>query len=285
MYLPKDNVNIGNYNFQKDFAISLWYNPKTSNNDTFQGIFIKVNVVALYNGTATVNNLQFVIVQNGTTVRINIGTTKLTANAWYHLVITKNGTNLKIFINGTVANDSTLETDTVDTNNNNLYLGFSNSNYNNDIQTDDFQIFNRALSAEEVFALYLNRANTPKYYNLNNYELENTNNVLFGCPRGGAYTLNNLNKQSIGKLNLYFGSITFGSDASGGNMYLMIDGITSLNNVYVFSEWKIKDTSTGKIGIFSNTSLWLNIDNSSQYLQSADCAGKTMEFILITMPI
>lgn len=36
---------------------------------------------------------------------------------------------------------------------------------------DDILIFNRALSEQEVLALYLNKANTPKYYDLNNYEL------------------------------------------------------------------------------------------------------------------
>ena len=38
-------------------------------------------------------------------------------------------------------------------------------------QLDDFQIFNRALSEQEVQALYLNKANTPKYYDVNNYKL------------------------------------------------------------------------------------------------------------------
>jgi hypothetical protein len=37
---------------------------------------------------------------------------------------------------------------------------------------DDLLIFDRALSETEVQALYLNKANTPKYYNINNYNLK-----------------------------------------------------------------------------------------------------------------
>lgn len=38
---------------------------------------------------------------------------------------------------------------------------------------DDILMFERTLSETEVQALYLNKANTPKYYDLNNYELGN----------------------------------------------------------------------------------------------------------------
>lgn len=59
---------------------------------------------------------------------------------------------------------------------------------------DDVMFFSRALSADEVQAIYLNKANTPKFYNLNNYLLDNRSAVpaengtnLF--TTGGAYTL------------------------------------------------------------------------------------------------
>jgi hypothetical protein len=42
---------------------------------------------------------------------------------------------------------------------------------------DDFQIFDRALSDTEVLALYLNKANTPKYYDINNYNLKQIKNI------------------------------------------------------------------------------------------------------------
>lgn len=37
---------------------------------------------------------------------------------------------------------------------------------------DDVLIFNRALSEQEVLALYFNKANTPKYYDINNYAID-----------------------------------------------------------------------------------------------------------------
>ena len=42
----------------------------------------------------------------------------------------------------------------------------------NGAQIDDYQIFDRALSETEVKALYLNKANTPKYYTLTDYQIE-----------------------------------------------------------------------------------------------------------------
>ena len=37
---------------------------------------------------------------------------------------------------------------------------------------DDFQIFDRALSDKEILAIYQNKANTPKYYDLSDYKLK-----------------------------------------------------------------------------------------------------------------
>ena len=49
---------------------------------------------------------------------------------------------------------------------------------------DDLLIFDRALTEKEVVALYNNKANTPKYYNLNNYKLPAPPTT------DGSYTLN-----------------------------------------------------------------------------------------------
>lgn len=42
---------------------------------------------------------------------------------------------------------------------------------------DDAQIFDRALTENEVMALYLNKANTPKFYDINNYNLKQIKDI------------------------------------------------------------------------------------------------------------
>ena len=42
---------------------------------------------------------------------------------------------------------------------------------------DDLLIFDRALSETEVQALYQNKANTPKYYDINNYNLKQIKDI------------------------------------------------------------------------------------------------------------
>ena len=56
---------------------------------------------------------------------------------------------------------------------------------------DDFQIFNRALSDTEVQALYQNKANTPKYYDLSDYKMPSKQNTELSAPitiAGQSYT-------------------------------------------------------------------------------------------------
>ena len=95
----------------------------------------------------------------------------------YHIVLVANNTQTKLYINGQSINGS-YSNQTYSTLGKNWFqIGRQASSSSNYIYTkadiDDFQMFDRALSAEEVNALYLNKANTPKYYDLNDYRIEN----------------------------------------------------------------------------------------------------------------
>jgi hypothetical protein len=91
-------------------------------------------------------------------------TNVLTTGAWYHIVGTydaNGGTNnLKIYINGTVVNQTTA-TGTAVGNSANLAIGANSwctgDYFNGTI--DDVRIYNRTLSAQEILAIYNNQTN------------------------------------------------------------------------------------------------------------------------------
>lgn len=103
----------------------------------------------------------------------NIDTTKM------HVVVIFDATNTKLFING--VQYSLIRQNIVSWNQNSktrqfFYIGKKAAdgggfNYSN-TTIDDFQIFDRALTEAEVMALYLNKANTSKYYNRADWKLE-----------------------------------------------------------------------------------------------------------------
>ncbi|MDP3948490.1 MAG: LamG domain-containing protein, partial [bacterium] len=80
--------------------------------------------------------------------------TSFSQNVWYHIVGVKNGATLTLYVNG-----SQTETVTVanpkKTGSAPLYFGRrANGSYAAFMQLDDVRIYNRALSAAEIYALY-----------------------------------------------------------------------------------------------------------------------------------
>ena len=95
---------------------------------------------------------------------------QLTANTIYHLVVICGTANIKVYLNGILV--TTINVTVVD-NINRLFIGALTSSGSNGFygMIDDFQVFDRALTDTEVQALYLNKANTSKYYSLADYKL------------------------------------------------------------------------------------------------------------------
>lgn len=110
----------------------------------------------------------------------------------------------------------------------------------------------------------------------------------FDCPRGGTYTLNYLIKQQIGDVALYIGRVTIGSNASGGNIFLNVDGLRGSTHNICGGQWNIYGTSYSGI-VYSaygtgNTSLWLQIGSTSARLQTSECAGQSIDFSFMAIP-
>lgn len=94
---------------------------------------------------------------DGTSAGVSGNTQNLTTGIWYHLVGTYDGTSLKIFLNGVQDGSTSVSGKTVAANTDLLYFGKMNNGsfpYWVDGSIDDVRIYNRALSATEVQALY-----------------------------------------------------------------------------------------------------------------------------------
>lgn len=94
----------------------------------------------------------------------------------YHIVLIADDTSTSLYINGKKITGTYISSDTGSgTQGRNWFqIGryYSSSGWLYSKATiDDFQIFNRALTEEEVLGLYLSKGNTPIYYTLKDYQL------------------------------------------------------------------------------------------------------------------
>ena len=94
-----------------------------------------------------------------------------------HIVFVANDSNSKMYIDGVQKNFTTIGSETTQSGDSTiLQIGkWSQANTYSKADFDDFLMFDRALSEKEVQALYQNKANTPKYYDLSDYKLKQVN--------------------------------------------------------------------------------------------------------------
>ena len=174
---------------KKVFTVSCWVKNWDKVNTTY------LDIINDWFTTASSNVLlEFASVSSGTTIYFYIPSDngirryRVTASvinfnnfdtSLMHVVGIFNGENTALYINGEnipLTFDTEVElSDTIKARQNfqfgRIYDG-SSAVYNKADAFDDFQIFDRALSDTEVQALYQNKANTPKYYDLSDYIVE-----------------------------------------------------------------------------------------------------------------
>lgn len=174
------NINIGtNFQLNPNFTISIWVNPDNNTQNLQNDIISKYGQFILRNGASWGNYLMFYLYGKDTVLLsgVNLGNL-LTPNVWTHIVITREELSCNVYINGIKKQNYVLSDNTIRQNDNPLTLSGSPSSINQRIQSlDDLLIFDRALSETEVLALYQNKANTPKYYDINNYNLKQIKDI------------------------------------------------------------------------------------------------------------
>jgi hypothetical protein len=110
------------------------------------------------NGYTTANAFTFGFNGGCNNADLNSGVVPVPGQ-WYHLVGTYDGTTIKIFVNGSLANSAALST-TIGTNTLPLYIGENSQqtgrHWSGSI--DEIKVFDRALPDNEVYSMYLNES-------------------------------------------------------------------------------------------------------------------------------
>jgi hypothetical protein len=183
-FLNEKTVSMGDYRLNNNFSLSVWVKPDNETTGLTGQILVKANHVIIRNGDENDALLKVYMYKSANEgYRIDVSSL-LPANVWTNIVVVKNQNSCSVYLNGILVKTQTVYAEMSSTTNT-MFLGYNNNTRPQSL--DDFLIFDRALSDTEVMALYLNKANTPKYF-LGNSELPApSGNVPF--TTGGAYNL------------------------------------------------------------------------------------------------
>nr|MBQ2233695.1 LamG domain-containing protein [Treponema sp.] len=183
--LYKNSIVAANFTTPQNFSVSIWCKPENNTKDVEQNI-VYSNSFIMRNGAPWGNFFMaycFTQLEDGTyddALLRSPAMRLLDPNKFTHIVLTKDKNILKLYIDGKLEDSQTRyseimrKTDVI-------YLGNTNNGKNQDL--DDFQIFDRALSDQEVLGLYLARGNTPKQYTMADYQLDNSSGKYYGYEK------------------------------------------------------------------------------------------------------
>lgn len=205
----KDFIDAGNDSsliIVNEITIDLWVNPQPGQEECFSvgrdngnyGILGSVNAAEgtltwsyqLRYGAPELCSLGFQLNTVAGGKWVDVGT-NLTTDEWTHLVMTFNGTTIKLYVNGLLNETNHFASTTISVNTNNKLLighagwGESNTYYNGSI--DELKIHDRAISQEEVNASYNNNL-----YRLN-HNFTGLANGLYNYSAYAIDTSGNLN--------------------------------------------------------------------------------------------
>ena len=116
----------------------------------FSGIAINKELCyRIYVGESNTTNLSARI-SGGWGALTGPGATNLVANKWYHSVVTADGTNQKLYLNG-IQDYTSANSFVSTTNSNHLYIAtYGGGSYFCNCQISQIKLYNRALSAQEI---------------------------------------------------------------------------------------------------------------------------------------
>lgn len=132
-------------------TIAAWINPTVINNfNTLVEKYDSTHGYYLYAPT-DVGGMRFYT----NTVFVNSTASILKANVWQHIVMTYNLANVNFYVNG-VAQGTPAKTDAMPAGTNQMNIGTSSSVGSQSYfgQIDDFRIYNRVLTVQEIQDLY-----------------------------------------------------------------------------------------------------------------------------------
>ena len=182
--LYKNSKVEANFTTPQNFSVSIWCKPENNTANVLQNI-VWSNSFILRNGASSGNYFMaycFTQLEDGTydSAILSSFMGLLDPNKFTHIVLTKDKNILKLYIDGKLEASQTRYSEIM-RKTGVIYLGDTNNGKNQDL--DDFQIFDRALSDQEVLGLYLARGNTSKQYTMADYQLDNSSGKYYGYEK------------------------------------------------------------------------------------------------------
>lgn len=178
-FLNRKYASLGTqFNLTPNFTLCAWVKPDNNTSALMGDIFRKTSQFVLRNGSSSDNFFMCFLYDDSGTAILNKERISdlLPANEWSFITFIRNNLKAYVYINGNQEKEFTLPNTTLNISNYDFrIMGDTNTRPQS---MDDFLIFDRALSEEEVKALYLNKANTPKFYDIADYNIENIDSLV-----------------------------------------------------------------------------------------------------------
>lgn len=168
------------FNFSNNFSISFWIKAGNTSNNLINYILNMANVLAIKNGDTNKNYVSMILYDDSGNIILNDDVNicpLFSATEFSHFAIVKSGTKIKFFLNGELVNTQTLTTSNIKTTQNNLVIG--NSSNTRQATIDDLNIYSKALTDEEVYALYLKNGKLEQNYSYEDYLADQKANLVF----------------------------------------------------------------------------------------------------------
>lgn len=205
-------------NSNSSFTISLWIKFDTDypmEEAATTGIVRVGQYQGLFGLCKRGSNIEFYARDSSVTRYVS---TPIETGMWHNIVVVYNGTThiATLYDNGsskgiTEPNIANFQFGSNETNwniwGNAVISGSGDASVNKKATIDDLLIYDRALTDSEVMALYLNKANTPKYYTLNDYELSTGLDDVETRLDDVETELSGLETESVGTLRKFCGDI------------------------------------------------------------------------------
>ena len=229
----KSYIDMGNDSemaISNDLSLDLWVKPAVGQEFCFNGTLGNFGILGSVSGADSTSTYSYQLrygSANNCSLGWQINTAaggkwvtlgyNLSTDTWSHIVTTFNGTDEKIYVNGILKNTTTFAATTISTNSNNKILlgvagwGVSNTYYEGEI--DEFKIFNRVLSQEEINASY-NNGLYKLYHNFTDLSNGNYNYSAYAIDTSGNLEINNERKITISEDTCTYTSGTWERDCS-----------------------------------------------------------------------
>jgi hypothetical protein len=160
-----DYIDVGNpttLGVSDTFTMAAWVkaDSEVPGGDSF-AIVSKRNSSPYWHWRIGVGGAQLLLIHNGTSLTTSSGAISgIDDGTWYHLAVTKNGTDLSFYVNGAFDRTQTSVPGSI-VNGNDVFIGKYNvagaGFFNGTI--DEVMIINRSLSANQILAIYENQTN------------------------------------------------------------------------------------------------------------------------------